>query len=141
MKIAKADALATALTALTEREARILALRFGLGGGKEHTLEEVGTLCGITRERVRQIESRSWVSICRAARVILLSMPRPMTDRQAWEHELREELPAQLAAYRKEVDATPTTFKERRERLEWQIRRAEKRMADLRARLQGVENG
>ena len=62
-------------------------------------------------------------------------MPRPMTDRQAWEHELREELPAQLAAYRKELDATPITFNERRERLEWQIRRAEKRMADVKARL------
>jgi len=58
-----------------------------------------------------------------------------MTDRQAWEHELREELPAQLAAYRKELDATPITFNERRERLEWQIRRAEKRMADVKARL------
>jgi hypothetical protein len=58
-----------------------------------------------------------------------------MTERQAWEHELREELPAQLAAYRKELDATPITFKERRERLEWQIRRVQKRMAELEVRL------
>jgi hypothetical protein len=58
-------------------------------------------------------------------------MPRPITERQAWEHELREELPAQLAAYKRELDATPVTFKERRERLEWQIKRVAKRIADL----------
>jgi hypothetical protein len=58
-----------------------------------------------------------------------------MTERQAWEHELREELPAQLAAYKRELDATPITFKERRERLVWQIRRVEKRMAEVHARL------
>jgi uncharacterized coiled-coil protein SlyX len=48
---------------------------------------------------------------------------------------LWEELPAQLAAHQKEVDATPVTFRERRERLEWQIRRVLKRMAELEARL------
>jgi hypothetical protein len=62
-------------------------------------------------------------------------MPRPKSERQAWERELREELPTQLAAYRKELDATPITFKERRERLEWQIRRVEKSMAKAEARL------
>ena len=62
-------------------------------------------------------------------------MPRPVTERQAWEHELREELPAQLAAYRKELDATPLTFRERRERIEWQIRRAEMRLATIKTRL------
>jgi len=60
-----------------------------------------------------------------------------MTERQAWEHELREELPAQLAAYRRELEATPITFKERRERLEWQIKQAQKRMAEVEARLAG----
>jgi hypothetical protein len=55
-------------------------------------------------------------------------MPRPITDRQAWERELREELPAQLARYQEELAATPSERRERRERLWWQIRRAEKRM-------------
>jgi hypothetical protein len=58
-----------------------------------------------------------------------------MTDRQAWEHELREELPAQLAKYQEDLAATPPESRERRERLEWQIRRAEKRVAELKARL------
>jgi hypothetical protein len=65
-------------------------------------------------------------------------MPRPFNERQSLEHELREELPAQLAAYRKELDATPITFKVRRERLEWQIRRVQRRMADVETRLAKV---
>jgi chromosome segregation ATPase len=61
-------------------------------------------------------------------------MPAPTNERQALERE-RDELPAQLAAYQKELDGTPATFKERRERLEWQIRRVGKRMADVEARI------
>ena len=62
-------------------------------------------------------------------------MPRPVTERQAWERELREELPALLANHQRELAATPQEHKKRRERPEWQIRRAEKRMADVKARL------
>jgi RNA polymerase primary sigma factor len=47
------------LKSLTEREAKILKMRFGLGGGSEHTLEEVGQLFKFTRERIRQIEAKS----------------------------------------------------------------------------------
>jgi RNA polymerase primary sigma factor len=47
------------LSLLTHRERRILELRFGLGGGEPKTLDEVGREFDITRERVRQIESRS----------------------------------------------------------------------------------
>jgi RNA polymerase primary sigma factor len=49
--------LATIVATLPEREATIIRLRFGLDGGKSHTLEEVGTMLGVTRERVRQIEA------------------------------------------------------------------------------------
>ncbi|MEJ0091461.1 MAG: sigma factor-like helix-turn-helix DNA-binding protein [Limisphaerales bacterium] len=41
---------------LDEREATILRFRFGLDGGTEKTLEEVGVKFGVTRERVRQIQ-------------------------------------------------------------------------------------
>jgi hypothetical protein len=41
-----------------------------------------------------------------AARAIISRMPRPMTNRQAWERELREELPGQLARYQEELAAT-----------------------------------
>jgi RNA polymerase primary sigma factor len=51
--------LVTALDTLNPRMRRVLALRFGLDGQKPQTLEEVGTGLGITRERVRQLESRA----------------------------------------------------------------------------------
>jgi RNA polymerase primary sigma factor len=48
-----------ALDSLTEREAEVLKLRFGLMDGKEHTLEEVGDVFKVTRERIRQIEAKA----------------------------------------------------------------------------------
>ncbi len=48
-----------ALDSLTEREAEVLKLRFGLMDGKEHTLEEVGDIFKVTRERIRQIEAKA----------------------------------------------------------------------------------
>jgi len=48
-----------ALSRLTEREQRVLRMRFGLGGSAEHTLEEVGREFGVTRERIRQIERKA----------------------------------------------------------------------------------
>jgi RNA polymerase primary sigma factor len=48
-----------ALATLAPRDARVLRLYFGLGGGREHTLEEIGAIFGITRERVRQLRDRA----------------------------------------------------------------------------------
>src|SRR5574337_49520 len=47
------------LGTLTEREQKILKLRFGLGDGRDHTLEEVGQQFDVTRERIRQIEAKA----------------------------------------------------------------------------------
>jgi RNA polymerase primary sigma factor len=47
------------LSSLTEREKRVLQLRFGVGDGYSRTLEEVGTIFKVTRERVRQIEAKA----------------------------------------------------------------------------------
>ena len=44
---------------LTPREQRILRMRFGIGGARDHTLEEVGQVFGVTRERIRQIEAKA----------------------------------------------------------------------------------
>ena len=44
---------------LTPREQKILSMRFGLEDGITHTLEEVGQVFGVTRERIRQIEAKS----------------------------------------------------------------------------------
>jgi len=48
-----------ALRTLAPRDARVLRLYFGLDGGKEHTLEEIGNVFGVTRERVRQLRDRA----------------------------------------------------------------------------------
>ncbi len=50
---------ARALSSLSPREERILRMRFGIGEGVDHTLEEVGQAFAVTRERVRQIESKA----------------------------------------------------------------------------------
>jgi RNA polymerase primary sigma factor len=51
--------LRTALAQLSERMRHVLELRFGLTGAAPKTLEEVGSELGVTRERVRQLESRA----------------------------------------------------------------------------------
>jgi RNA polymerase primary sigma factor len=51
--------LEASLNALTERESKVLKMRFGLAGSKPLTLEEVGRHFGVTRERIRQIESKA----------------------------------------------------------------------------------
>ncbi len=48
-----------ALRTLAPRDAKVLRLYFGLDGGREHTLEEIGGLLGVTRERVRQLRDRA----------------------------------------------------------------------------------
>ena len=53
------DKLGNVLCSLTERERRVLELRFGLGDGCARTLEEVGQQFRVTRERIRQIEAKA----------------------------------------------------------------------------------
>ncbi len=54
-----AEALKEILDTLTEREAEVLRMRFGMYDGRTHTLEEVGQSFGVTRERIRQIENKA----------------------------------------------------------------------------------
>jgi RNA polymerase primary sigma factor len=54
-----ADQLRHALDGLTQREATIMAMRFGLYDGNPHTLDEIGRALGLTRERIRQLEKQS----------------------------------------------------------------------------------
>ena len=54
-----AEALKEILDTLTEREADVLKMRFGMYDGRTHTLEEVGQIFGVTRERIRQIENKA----------------------------------------------------------------------------------
>ena len=54
-----AEALTEILSTLTDREADVLRMRFGMFDGRTHTLEEVGQIFGVTRERIRQIENKA----------------------------------------------------------------------------------
>ena len=53
------EQLAEIISTLSEREQKIIKLRFGIGGGRSHTLEEVGAEFSVTRERIRQIEAKA----------------------------------------------------------------------------------
>jgi RNA polymerase primary sigma factor len=60
------------LSSLTEREEKIIRMRFGIGIGSEHTLEEVGKYFNLTRERIRQIEIKALKKLRHPARSKLL---------------------------------------------------------------------
>ncbi len=65
------------LKSLTPREELVLRMRFGVGDGSEHTLEEVGRSFNVTRERIRQIESKALRKLRHPSRAAQL---RPFLD-------------------------------------------------------------
>ena len=67
-----ANRIEQVLSSLTEREEKIIRMRFGIGVGNEHTLEEVGKFFNLTRERIRQIEIKALKKLRHPARSKLL---------------------------------------------------------------------
>ena len=59
VKVKLREEIEKALENHTERESKIIMMRFGLGDGNEYTLEEVGQQFKVTRERIRQIEEKA----------------------------------------------------------------------------------
>ena len=66
------EQLATVQHELTEREQKVIELRFGLTDGRPRTLEEVGQEFGVTRERIRQIESKTLLKLRHPSRAAKL---------------------------------------------------------------------
>ena len=66
------DQLGTVLNTLTDREAGILKLRFGLTDGQPRTLDQIGEVYGVTRERIRQIEAKTMSKLRHPARCQVL---------------------------------------------------------------------
>ena len=57
---------------IKDREAEVIKMRFGLDDGRVHTLEEIGKTFGVTRERIRQIESKALRKLKHSSRTKLL---------------------------------------------------------------------
>lgn len=70
--VALAEALEKVLSTLKEQEAEVIRLRFGLNNGRSKTLEEVGEIYGVTRERIRQIEAKALRKLRNPSRTNLL---------------------------------------------------------------------
>ena len=66
--------LAEVLSGLSPRERDVLRLRFGMDDGRQRTLEEVGQLFGVTRERIRQIEAKALRKLRHPKRINLFSL-------------------------------------------------------------------
>jgi RNA polymerase primary sigma factor len=59
IQTSRTEKIEEAFESLNKREVLVLKMRFGLGGGNDHTLEEVGNRFHVTRERIRQIERKA----------------------------------------------------------------------------------
>ena len=74
------DEVGDLLNVLDPRERKIIAFRFGLDGGRERTLEEVGQKFGVTRERIRQLQNIALLKMRKALRKREeLNLPEPQT--------------------------------------------------------------
>ena len=71
------EQLETILSSLTEREAKVIQMRFGLNDGNEHTLEEVGQEFQVTRERIRQIEAKALRKLKKKSRKLVNFLDKP----------------------------------------------------------------
>lgn len=66
--LAQKEEVIELLESLSDRERQVIRLRYGLEDGKTHTLEEIGSILNVTRERVRQIEARAMEKLRRNAK-------------------------------------------------------------------------
>jgi RNA polymerase primary sigma factor len=71
------EQLEVILSTLTDREARVIQMRFGLNDGNEHTLEEVGQEFQVTRERIRQIEAKALRKLKKKSKKLVNFLDKP----------------------------------------------------------------
>ena len=88
------DKLTDVLTSLTERERKVLELRFGLGDGYSRTLEEVGKQFKVTRERIRQIEAKALRKMRHPTRIRQLQGFLDIHEQQQQQLQQQQQQPA-----------------------------------------------
>jgi RNA polymerase primary sigma factor len=88
------DKLSDVLASLTERERKVLELRFGLGDGYSRTLEEVGKQFKVTRERIRQIEAKALRKMRHPTRIRQLQGFLDIHEQQAQLQQQQQQAPA-----------------------------------------------
>ena len=76
------EQLGHVLSTLTDREAKVIEMRFGLRDGNEHTLEEVGQEFQVTRERIRQIEAKALRKLKKKAKKLISFLDKPDNFRE-----------------------------------------------------------
>lgn len=77
------EQLSHVLSTLTDREAKVIEMRFGLRDGNEHTLEEVGQEFQVTRERIRQIEAKALRKLKKKAKKLVSFLDKPDNFRES----------------------------------------------------------
>ena len=87
----EAEGVHELIRGLDERSARIIRLRFGVGGGKPKTLEEIGKEFGLTRERIRQIEANALSAL--RGRAATLQREAEVMEHRVSSSQIRGELP------------------------------------------------
>jgi len=119
-----------------EREREVVCMRTGLANGEEKTLEEIGRLYGLTRERIRQIEAKAYRRMSRPMSKYALNDVLPETDHriQTAINDLRRPLFAALDALDSREVLRPTTVQKERH---WVEQRIEKRIMRGRRRVTG----
>jgi hypothetical protein len=87
------EILLAVLDSLPEREARVIALRFGLLDGQPKTLDEIGRVYGVSRERIRRIESKTMTKLRHRSRSQVLL---PLEDYVQMPEHIRERMMRQI---------------------------------------------
>ncbi len=79
--VSRTAALADCLDSLNDRQRTVLELRYGLDGGQPRTLDEIGLVFSVTRERIRQIERQSLAKLAALAQAQQLrNTPLPLPE-------------------------------------------------------------
>jgi len=110
MHAALQRALRSVIDELDKRDAEVLEMRFGLTNGEEQTLESVGQAFGVTRERIRQVESKALKRLRHPSRSAILKHFLPGSPKTA-KYRLDQPDPPPLPLKRPEFQAGPTDLK------------------------------